>query len=225
MRNKFVIYCCPRSGSNALIHSLINSDVKIGLEEPFTLSDKNDKIFSENMSIDHLKSSRNLFETADGFKILHRQTEVLREICEENNAKLILLKRNDLNAQIASWIVLMTRNILPLSDSYNTWTSTGLKMKYDPDILDKRFGSFDIVLHHFMRGNHLIDNVLINYPSYLTTICYENPEPGVSVLGSYLKRDIELSIPSNKTLDNYFVNHKEFESDIKTRIQRLTNVQ
>lgn len=219
--NKFVIYCCPRSGSNALIHALKNADLKVDLDEPFTLMNINDKKSKSHMPLDHIGHSVNLFKSFDGFKILHRQTEVLREICEKSDAKLILLKRNDLYAQIASWVCLMLRDTLPDSSSHATWTSSGLNTLYDPEALDVRFGSFDVALHHFIRGNYIIDNVLINYPSYLTTVCYETPNQGLNDLREYFDRDINLNLAPNQPLKNYFVNHKEFESDIKSRIDRL----
>lgn len=219
-----MIYCCPRSGSNALVHALKNAELRVDLDEPFTLMNINDKQAKAHMHLDHIQQSRELFKTLDGFKILHRQTEVLREICEKNHAKLILLKRNDLYAQIASWICLMSRDKLSDSGSYETWTSSGLNTLYDPDVLDKRFGSFDVALHHFMRGNYLIDNILTDYPSYLTTVCYENPSDGLNVLKEYFNRDIDLKMGPNTPLKEYFVNHEEFEMDIKTRIEKLNVV-
>jgi hypothetical protein len=70
-------------------------------------------------------------------------------------------------------------------------------------------------------GNYLIDNVYSQYPHYVTTIFYENPEPSVDILRGYFHRDLNLDITSNSSLGSYFTNPEDFVTSIEKRLKKL----
>ena len=238
MKKKFVVCSLPRTGSTAVMKSLataLDADNSFGNKvcesEPFWLPQRREMNLTTNLH-DHVGLAKKLFEEYDGFKIIINQTMQLREICDENNAGLILIRRNDYLATLASLIIMLTigpelasgrcfKAGLLSPKSYETWTSTRKKMVYNPN--DKTLAYLNYQINQILYANHLIDNVFPTYSNYVTTINYENQTPGLEALEEYFGVEIPLMLAPSRPLSDYFVNHKEFKSDIEDRIKNEIN--
>jgi len=238
MKKKFVVCSLPRTGSTAVMKSLataLDADNSFGNKvcesEPFWLPQRREMNLTTNLH-DHVGLAKKLFEEYDGFKIIINQTMQLREICDENNAGLILIRRNDYLATLASLIIMLTigpelasgrcfKAGLLSPKSYQTWTSTRKKMVYNPN--DKTLAYLNYQINQILYANHLIDNVFPTYSNYVTTINYENQTPGIEALEEYFGVEIPLMLAPSRPLSDYFVNHKEFKSDIEDRIKNEIN--
>jgi len=212
MKKKFVVCSLPRTGSEALMKALAASGNVVCKSEPFWLPQRRKMNLTIN-PYDHIGLAKKLFEEYDGFKIIIHQTMQLKEICDENNAGLILIRRNDHLATLASLIILMNNNddryfqVGPLfAKSYETWTSTSRKMVYDPN--GKMLVWLNSMINQILYANYLIDNVFPTYSNYVTTINYENPTPGVKALKEYFGVEIPLILAPSRPLSDYFVNHE-----------------
>ena len=210
---KFILYALPRTGSSTVIRSFGKSGINVYLDEPFF--DGCPKLVDANR-LDHIEYSKKLFEKYDGFKIMSNQTMQLLDICDKNNAGLILLKRDYLST-IASFIGLITKNMGNDPTLYNTWTSTGKGMVYDPE----KIPFLNSNLQRFLYHNYLIDNIFNKSKNYITTIQYENPNQSKEDLKNYFGKDIHLDVMTPTPLNSYFVNPEEFKSDIKNRIKDI----
>jgi len=232
--NNFVIMGLPRTGTCALRHSLINSGLKVHPGEPYFATDV--AIEGASYRHDHIAFSKKLFSSYDGFKIIVGHSEQVLDMCEQNNAKLILLKRNNFLAFLASYYILVSgkHNFSALglekdvphkryrqtsskivTESFSTWTSTGNEVVYKP----LPFMNYSV--DKFLYYNYMIDNVYNQHKNYLTTVDFEDVTKGVSDLENYFDRPINLDITSNTTLSKYFVNHEEFKEDIERRIKLI----
>tara|TARA_R110000868_G_scaffold277530_2_gene537328 strand:+ start:2889 stop:3569 length:681 start_codon:yes stop_codon:yes gene_type:complete len=219
---KFILYSLPRTGSSCVIRSFSKSGINACLEEPFfdgssklVATDRLRSIAVDADRLDHIEYSKKLFEKYDGFKILSNQTMQLLDICDKNNAGLILLKR-DYFSTVASLIGLLTENMGHDPSTYNTWTSSGKGMIYDPNI-----PFFNITLKRFLYHNYLIDNILNKSKNYVTTIQYENPDQSKKDLENYFGKEIIFDIMKPTSLDSYFINVDEFISDIENRLRDM----
>ena len=214
MRKKFIISSLPRTGSEALVHSLANAGLNICPSEPFNIDSTT---ISGVDRYDHLAFTRKIFESYDGFKIIIHHTMQLLDMCEKNDAKLILIKRNNYLSSIASYIGLLRGKIGIDDDSskHETWTSAGKGMVYEP------IPFINHTLDRFLYHNYLIDHVYNQHECYLTTIHYEDPSRGISDLENYFECDIDLNLKQNTPLSEYFVNHEEFKDDIEKRLKKM----
>ena len=231
----FVVCSLPRTGSEAVMKAIAAAGKTICKSEPFGHTQH--RLFRNKMNInayDHVGLAKKLFKEYDGFKIIVHTTMQLREICDENNAGLILIRRNDYLATLASLIIFTNGNddryyeAGPLtqrgynwqtSDSYETWTSTSRKTVYDPN----EASWLNSQINKIFYANYLIDNIFPTYSNYVTTINYENPAPGLKDLKEYFGMEIPLMLAPSRPLSDYFVNHEEFKSDIEDRIKNEIN--
>ena len=229
MNKKFIVGFVPRTGSNALMSSLSAAGKSVCDGEPFWQAQRRKMNLIDNFQ-DHIGLTKKLFEKYDGFRILINQTKQLKEMCIENNAGLILIRRNDYLATLASQIILLAKNNVKhyqyqdgqLSPkSYETWTSTSKKMIYDPN--NKMLVWFSEQINQMLYANYLIDNIFPTYANYVTTINYENPIQGLNDLEEYFGVKIPLTLAPSRPLSDYFVNHEEFKSDIEARIKNEIN--
>ena len=238
MSKKFVVSSLPRTGSTAVMKSLaaaLDDDTSVGNKicksEPFWLAQRHEMNLITNLH-DHVGLAKKLFEEYDGFKIIINQTMQLREICDENNAGLILIRRNDYLATLASLIIMLTigpelasarafKAGLLSPKSYETWTSTRKKMVYNPN--DKTLAYLNYQINQIFYANHLIDNVFPTYSNYVTTINYENQTPGLEALEEYFGVEIPLILAPSRPISDYFVNHEEFKKDVEDRIKNEIN--
>ena len=233
MNKKFIVGFVARTGSNALMTALSAAGKSVCNGEPFWLAQRRKMNLIANPH-DHIGLTKKLFKEYDGFRIIINQTMQLKEICDQNKADLILLRRNDYLATLASQIILLTNNSVKYykagllsPKSYTTWTSTNRKMVYDPN--DKILGSghwpnrITSQLNQILYTNYLIDNIFPTYSNYVTTINYENPAPGLKDLKEYFGMEIPLMLAPSRPLSDYFVNHEEFKSDIEDRIKNEIN--
>lgn len=214
---KFVIMSMARSGSHAVVHSLANAGLNVCLTEPYWMGSRH----KTNYPYNHIAYSKDLFMQYDGFKIIFNQTQQLKEICEENNAGLILIRRKSLLHQIASYIKFAHGHGGKDTSTYKGWTSTGA-MEFTNDLIDN-IPFFTERVDNMIYGNYLIDNVYINYPNYVTTICYEEPEKSNDMLCGYFHRDISINIAPQEPLSSYFTNPDDFISAIKSRTKMLSD--
>lgn len=216
---KFVILGLPRTGTCALRNSLSNAGLNVCPDEPFFADSV--KYFTTPYRHDHLQYSQKIFSRYDGFKIIAGHSEQVLDICELNDAKLILTRRHNFLFFMASYYMLLTGQNTNITAarrgdqsnmlSYDTWTSSGNKAVYKPNHW------IDHVVDKFSYYNYLVDNVYNQHKNYLTTVGFEDVTEGVSDLENYFDRPISLDITSNTSLAKYFVNHEEFEEDIKRR--------
>lgn len=209
---KFIVSSLPRTGSEALMHALSDSGLNVCPGEPFYID--NDLITGVDRR-DHIKFTKKIFEDYDGFKIIIGHTMQLLDMCEQTNSKLILLKRNDFFAFIASYMGLLTGSMGKDPSSQETWTSSGKEMIYKP------IPFMNHIIDKFLYHNYLIDQVYNHSTSYLTTVHYENPQSGITDLENYFNREINLQLTPNPPLSKYFLNHEEFKSDIEERLKKL----
>ena len=227
MNKKFIVGFMPRTGSNALMSSLSAAGKSVCDGEPFWLPQRRKMNLIDNFQ-DHIGLTKKLFKKYDGFRILINQTNQLKEMCNENNAGLILIRRNDYLATLASQIILLANNSVKhyqagkLSPkSYDTWTSTSKKMVYDPN--GKMLVWLNEGINQMLYANYLIDNIFPTYSNYVTTINYENPANGLNDLEEYFGIKIPLTLAASRPLSDYFINHEEFKSDIEDRIKNEIN--
>ena len=209
----FIVSALPRTGSEALIHALLNSGLNVCPNEPFYVD--NNLIPGVDRH-NHIEFTRKILEDYDGFKISLGHTMQLLDMCEQTNSKLILLRRNNFYAFIASYIGLLTGNMGKDSSSQETWTSSGKEMIYEP------MPFIDHIIDRFLYYNHLIDSVYNSHESYLTTVHYEDPLSGITDLENYFNREINLQLTPNPPLSKYFLNHEEFKLDIEKRLKKLS---
>ena len=227
MNKKFIVGFVPRTGSNALMSSLSAAGKSVCDGEPFWLAQRRKMNLIDNFQ-DHIGLTKKLFEKYDGFRILINQTNQLKEMCNENNAGLILIRRNDYLATLASQIILLANNSVKYYQagqlspkSYDTWTSTSRKMVYDPN--NKMLVWLNEHIDQMLYANYLIDNIFPAYSNYVTTINYENPTQGLKDLEEYFSMKIPLTLAASRPLSDYFVNHEEFKSDIEAKIKNEIN--
>ena len=228
MNKKFILYAYPRTGASAIMCALAAAGIN-HCNTPFWMHQQRKMNLTANPH-NHIELSKKLFEKYDGFKIEFKQSLQLKEICDENNAGLVLVRRNDYLATLASQIIREDPNNLyayegkfgQLSNkSYKTWTSTSRKMVYDPN--DRRLGYLSYQIDALFYFNYLIDSVFPTYSNYVTTINYENQTPGLEALEEYFGTRIPLTLAPSRPLSDYFVNHEEFKSDIEDRIKNEIN--
>ena len=227
MNKKFIVGFVPRTGSNALMSSLSAAGKSVCDGEPFWPAQRRKMNLIDNFQ-DHIGLTKKLFEKYDGFRILINQTNQLKEMCNENNAGLILIRRNDYLATLASQIILLANNSVKYYQagqlspkSYDTWTSTSRKMVYDPN--NKMLVWLNEHIDQMLYANYLIDNIFPAYSNYVTTINYENPTQGLKDLEEYFSMKIPLTLAASRPLSDYFVNHEEFKSDIEAKIKNEIN--
>jgi len=229
MNKKFIVGFVPRTGSNALMSSLSAAGKSVCDGEPFWQAQRRKMNLIDNFQ-DHIGLTKKLFEKYDGFRILINQTNQLKEMCNENNAGLILIRRNDYLATLASQIILLAKNNVKHAQyhdgqlspkSYETWTSTSKKMVYDPN--NKMLVWLSEQINQMLYANYLIDNIFPAYSNYVTTVDYENPIHGLNDLEEYFGMKIPLILAPSRPLSDYFVNHEEFKSDIEYRIKNEIN--
>lgn len=194
------------------MRSLSKSGLSVCPNEPFYVT--NNDMWDVNR-YDHVAFASKIFESYDGFKIIIGHTMQMIDMASKNNARIILLKRNDYLKSLASYIVLMSGSRIDDSSTFETWTSTGRNMIYKPTPFT------DHMLDKFLYQNYLIDHVYNQHECYLTTVNYEDPIPGISVLENYFECDIDLQLKQNVPLSEYFVNHEEFKDDIEKRLKKL----
>ena len=227
MNKKFILYAYPRTGASAIMTALTAAGIN-HCHVPFWMHQSRNMNLTTNPH-NHIELSKKLFEKYDGFKIEFKQSLQLKEICDENNAGLVLVRRNDYLATLASQIIfgndpnnLNGKYDKGLSNkSYETWTSTSRKMVYDPN--DRRLGWLSYQIYDLFYGNYLIDNIYPAYSNYVTTVDYENPMHGLNDLEEYFGVKIPLTLAASRPLSDYFVNHEEFKSDIEARIKNEIN--
>jgi len=227
MNKKFIVGFVPRTGSNALMSSLSAAGKSVCDGEPFWIAQRRKMNLIDNFQ-DHIGLTKKLLEKYDGFRIIINQTKQLKEMCNENNAGLILIRRNDYLATLASQIILLANNSVKYYQagqlspkSYDTWTSTSRKMVYDPN--NKMLVWLNEHIDQMLYANYLIDNIFPAYSNYVTTINYENPTQGLKDLEEYFSMKIPLTLAASRPLSDYFVNHEEFKSDIEAKIKNEIN--
>jgi len=92
---------------------------------------------------------------------------------------------------------------------------------YDPN--NKMLVWLNEHIDQMLYANYLIDNIFPAYSNYVTTINYENPTQGLKDLEEYFSMKIPLTLAASRPLSDYFVNHKEFKSDIEAKIKNEIN--
>ena len=229
MNKKFILYSLSRTGSSAIMRALTAAGIN-HCDVPFWMHQRRNMNLTTNPH-NHIEWSKKVFEKYDGFKIAFKQSLQLKEICDENNASLVLVRRNDYLATLASQII-FGNDPNNLNGKYNkvgqmsaksheTWTSTSRKMVYDPN--DRMLAWLSYQIDDLFYGNYLIDNIFPAYSNYVTTINYENPANGLKDLKEYFGVEIPLTLAASRPLSDYFVNHEEFKSDIEAKIKNEIN--
>lgn len=197
----------PRTGTTALQYSMENSGLNVCPGDPFYIG--SDQFVAVTNRHDHCSLAAKVFTEYDGFKIILNHSLQILEMAEKNDAKLILTRRHDFLSFMASYIGLLNHNIGPDPYSYEGWTSSGKQMIYKP------IPFVEHTIDKFLHYNHMIDEVYSQHKNYLTTIHYEDPSNGIADLENYFDREIDLQLAPNVSLSEYFVNHEDFERDMK----------
>jgi len=215
--NKFIICSQPRTGSHAVLNAIRASGMNPCPSEPFWIETR---IETDVSYYDHVAYSSAVLNKYDGFKIILGHTQQLQDICSANNAALIALRRVDLYAHLASYIIFLLTSPGVSTESFNDWTSGGRNLRWDKDLI-KNIPFFNHHIDKIIYNNWLIDNVLPTYRNYAFTIEYENMSKSNALLSVYLGKKIELVDPPVVGLDHYFTNPEDFISYINQRLEQL----
>lgn len=217
---KFVIASSARTGSHYLLYTLRDAGINVCPSEPFWITNRHK--FKTNNYYDHVDYASVVLKQYDGFKIIFNHTMQLQEMCNANNAKLIVLKRNNLHAQLASYIIFALTNGTGDVNSYKGWTSTSKKMTYSKELV-ANIPFFDHRIDSILYSNYLTDNFFPKHENYLTTVVYEHMEDSKKILEDHFKVKLDLNNPPESNIGDYFTNPDEFISDIDHRIKMLSD--